>query len=86
MPAETSDTARLRLVSNQPVVSGDHRREEGAGRKPDEHAIGELEAMQRVGAARQHQRQAEQHRADQHDDAGAEAVADARPSRSRRRP
>ncbi len=38
MPAETSDTASLRLVSNQPVTAGHHRREDRGRGAADQQA------------------------------------------------
>ena len=86
MPAETSETARLRLVSNHAGGRRDHRRKEGARGEADEDAVRQLELDERLCAARQHQRQPEQDRADQHDDAGAEAVAGRAPAEGAERP
>ena len=86
MPAETSETARPRLSSNQPVVAAIIGAKKALADKPDQDAVGELELEQRGGAARQHEAEPEQHRADQHDDARAEPVARRAPGESRRRP
>ena len=54
MPAETSDReAALRV---EPAGDrGDHRREEGAGREPDQQAVAELEGSGRRRAAGDHE-------------------------------
>ena len=44
MPAETSDTARLRRVSNQPVTVAIIGAKNALAARPTEHAVGELEA------------------------------------------
>lgn len=47
MPAETSDTARLRWVSNQPVTAGHHRREDRSRGGADHQPEDELKCDQR---------------------------------------
>ncbi len=54
-PTETSDTARLRCFSNQPVTAAISGGEEAAATDPDQHAIRELEFEESVGPARQRQ-------------------------------
>ena len=71
MPAETSDTASARPGVEPAGDGGDHRREEGAGREADEQAEAELEGEGRGGAAGDDEPGAEQHRADEDDNARA---------------
>ena len=80
MPAETSETARLRCVSNHAVVSAIIGAKNVLAARPDEDAVGQLELQQRLRAAREHEREPEQNCADQHDDASAEAIAHRAPA------